>query len=185
MQPPYPAYQAAPPAPKRRWGLLIAGIVGAVFSVIVLIAGAVGSMGAAVVSTVDPVGKAKTPGSITFDADRGRYELYAVHERRGGSIGSGGSFDCEVTLANGKVIEIDGSVQTVLSEVGNTESIGAFNAVPGETVIRCDAGRNGETFIVDKESPWKQASLIATIVGAVMLMAAAGAIVAGALWKRA
>lgn len=182
MQSPYPALQQA--QPKRRWGLLIAGIIGALLSLFLLIGGAVVSMGAAAVSTVDPVGKARTPDSITFDAERGRYELYALHERRKGSIGSAASYECTVTLANGKLIEIDGSVQTVSSEVGGTQSIGSFDAVPGETMIDCDAGRKGEVFIVDKESPWKQASLVVTLVGAGMLLLAAGAIVAGALWKR-
>jgi hypothetical protein len=170
--------------PPRRWGFVIAGIVGAVLALLVLGGGFAVSMGATAALTLDPVGKARTPDVITFQAEKARYEIYAVHERRQNSIGSAASFECAVTLANDRVITIDGSVQAVSDEVANTQSIGSFKAVPGETVIDCDAGRNGETFIVDKESPWRQAGFIATIAGAVMLLLAAGAIVFGALSRR-
>lgn len=182
MQHPFPP---PPPKGRRRWGLLIAGIFVAILGLIVLVGGAVVSMGAAAASSLDPAGKARTPDVLTFKAKAGRYELFAVHERGKGSIGSGGSFECTVTLADGDEIEIDGSVQAVSEEVGNLESIGSFTAVKGETTIECDAGRDGETFIVDEESPWKNAALVATLLGALVLLLGAGAIVAGALWKKA
>jgi hypothetical protein len=149
------AFPAPPPKGRRRWGLLIAGIVAAIFGLIVLIGGAVVSMGAAAAVTLDPVAKARTPDVMTFDAETGRYDPFAVHERRKGSIGSAASFDCTVTLADGDEMTIDGAVQAVSEEVANTETIGSFTAVKGETTIECDAGREGEVFIVDKESPWR------------------------------
>ena len=186
---PSPAYPPPPPKPQRRWGLLIGGIVGAVLSLAVLVIAFIISITTSVASTIDPVAEARTPDVIKFDARAGNYDLYAVRKRgRVGktekSIGSSANFECTVTLANGRTIAIDGSVQVVSEEAANTQTIGSFTAVPGETTVACDAGMDGEAYIVDEASAAKQASFYATLIGAALLLASAAAIVAGALWKK-
>jgi len=168
---------------------LIGGIAGATLSLAVLVVAFVISITTAVASTVDPVAEARTPEAIKFDAHAGEYDLYAVRKRgRVGkserSLGSSANFECTVTLANGRTIEIDGSVQAVSEESANTQSIGSFTAVAGETTVACDAGRDGEAYIVDEASTAKQAGFYATVVGAVLMLISAAAIVAGALWKK-
>ncbi|MDP2289601.1 MAG: hypothetical protein Q8M22_00335 [Actinomycetota bacterium] len=176
---------AAPKPPKRRMrkGWIISGILVAVFGLLMLIGGAVASLISRTASSLDPVAEARTPGTATFEAKDATYDVLLVR-RRADSFREASDFLCTVTLANGKVIELDGRFQAVSDQTANTESIGSFDAVPGHTSVFCDADGGDNRFVVDEESLLQRLSLWFILGGTGVLLLGTGMILGGVFLKK-
>jgi hypothetical protein len=166
-----------------RRGWIIWGIVLAVLAVLIIIGGAIAMVASRTASWLDPVAEARTPGTATFVAEKETYDVLLVEERHQ-TARSASSFRCVVTLADGRTIDLDGSVQAVSTEIANTDSIGQFDAVPGQTSVFCDADSNGNRFIVDTESLLAKAALWVLLGGVALLLIAAGLILGGVFLKK-
>ncbi len=143
------------------------------------IGGAVASVAARVASTVDPDAAGTTRAPVTFVTEERTYRIINVASRLG-DRGSAATYRCEVTRADGTTVSIDGSTQAVAVDVGKTETVGAFDAVAGTTVVDCrtDGGLEGE-FVVKADSPWARYGTILLVAGSVVLIAGAGCILLG------
>jgi hypothetical protein len=166
-----------------RRGWIIWGIVLAVVAVLVIIGGGVAMVASRTASWLDPVAEARTPGTATFVAENETYDVLLIEERHA-SARSAASFRCVVTLADGRTIDLDGSVQDVSTEIANTESIGQFDAVPGATSVFCDADGGDNKFVVDTESLLAKAALWVLLGGVALLLVATGLILGGVFLKK-
>ncbi|MCE9621505.1 MAG: hypothetical protein K8R99_04065 [Actinomycetia bacterium] len=170
------------PQMRRRW--IIAGSVCAAVGVVALIAGGIMLLVSRASSTLDPVAESRTPGTATFTAENKEYDILLV-TGRGEPAGSPEDFACEVTLADGRTFSIDGSSQSTSSEVGNTESVGSFDAVAGATSVFCETdGTTGNRFIIDTDGALARLSRLAFIAGGVLLAIGTGLILGGVFWKK-
>lgn len=160
------------------------GALGAVFGLLALIGGAVALGISRAASSIDPVAEAITPGTATFDAESEEYEIFAVNGRTAGDFREAASYECVVALADGRTLTIDGDVQDVSTEVGNTQSIGSFDAVPGPTAVQCEAGGGNARFIVDDVGTVAKIALIVIFAGVGILLLGIGLLLLGIFWKR-
>lgn len=180
---PVPGGMIGTPRKRMRRGWIIWGIVVAVLAVLVMIGGAVAMVVSRTASSLDPVAEARTPGTATFVAEKETYDVLLVKERRQ-TARSASSFRCAVALADGRTISLDGSVQDVGTEVANTESIGRFDAVPGQTSVYCEADSDGNRFVVDTQSLLAKAALWILLGGVALLLLATGLILGGVFLKK-
>lgn len=175
---------AAAPRRKRRVWMIWVGAAVAVLGLLSLIGGAVALGISRAASSIDPVAEAITPGTATFEAEDDTYEIFVVNGRRAADFRDAASFECAVTLADGRTMNIDGDVQDVSTEVGNTQSVGSFDAVPGATSVQCDAAGGNVKFIVDDEGTVAKIALIVILAGAGILLVGIGLLLLGIFWKR-
>lgn len=155
------------------------GIAIALIGLSCMIGGALASVAARVASTVDPDATGTTRAPVTFVTEERTYRIINIASRLG-DRGSAAAYRCEVTRADGTTVSIDGSTQAVAVDVGKTETVGAFDAVAGTTVVECrtDGGLEGE-FVVEADSPWDRYGTILLVAGSVVLIAGAGCILLG------
>ena len=186
-QAPWPGagHSAVPPIakPRRRKGWIVAGIVVCVLGVLAVIGGAVTSGVAAVQSSLDPEGEALTPTPIRFVAEAKEYDIVLLAGRREDARDAA-DMECTVVLADGRDLFVDGDVQAVSTEVGNAESVGSFTAVPGDTVVTCEANGGHVTYQVQEPAALASIGLIILIVGFALGVLGAGMILLGAFWKK-
>jgi hypothetical protein len=168
---------------KRRWGLIIAGIIVAAIGLITLVVGAVAGFVEQTRSALDPEAEGRAPGSLTFDADDDTYIVSVQGERFGADATIVANVVCTVTLANGSTIELDGGSQGISEESGNIATVGNFDAVEGPTVIACNSPSDIR-FFVDDESAVKELGTVGIIVGAVLLSIGAALILFGVFVRK-
>lgn len=168
---------------RRRVGWIIAGVLLALFGLFVTLGAAVVTLVDKTASSLDPIAEARTPGTATFVAEDAEYEVLSVR-RRTDSARSAASFRCEVTLADGRTISLDGSAQAVSVEAANTETIGSFDAVEGDTAVFCEADGGDNRFVVDKQSALGRWGLRLLVVGVVVLLAGVGLLLGGIFWTK-
>lgn len=175
---------AVAPRRKRRVWMIWVGALGATLGLLALIGGAVALGISRAASSIDPVAEAITPGTASFDAESDTYEIFVVNGRRAADFRDSASFECVVALADGRSLTIDGDVQDVSTDVGNTQSVGSFDAVPGPTSVQCDAKGGNVKFIVDDEGTVAKIALIVVFVGVGILLLGIGILLLGIFWKR-
>jgi hypothetical protein len=168
---------------RVRWRWIVSGVALIVVGLIGTIVAAITLTVTRTVSNIDPVAEARTPGAAVFDADDETYDVLFVRSRRDSGRESA-DFECEVTLADGRTIQLDGAVQGVSTDVANVQSIGSFEAVDGRTTVFCEADGGDNRFVVDDESTVGKVSLIVLIGAVVVLLLGTGLLVGGILWKR-
>lgn len=183
MMPSPLATPIAEPKPQMRRSWIVAGIAVAVVGLVALIAGGIMLLISNAASQLDPVAEGRTPGTATFTAEDKEYDILLV-SGRGEPAGNPEDMVCTITLADGRSVTVDGSKQSTTSEVANTESVGSFNAVPGETTVQCQASTTGNKFIIDTDGLLAKISTWALIGGGVMLAIGAGLILGGVFWKK-
>ena len=197
MPPPNPQYNpGAPfnpstqfnPAPqpaqgKRRWGLVIIGILVAVLGLGALVVGAFAGFVEQTRSALDPEAEGRVPGSLSFDADDTKYVVSVQSERFGASASTAANVVCTVTLANGSTIDLDGGRQAIAEESGNIATVGSFDGVAGRTTIACTSP-DEIRFFVDDESDVKRLSIVGMIVGAIVLAIGAALILVGVFVRK-
>ena len=83
---------------KRRWGVVILGIIIAVIGLIMLIVGALAGFVEQTRSALDPEAEARTPGALTFDADDETYMVSVQGERFGEDGSMAANVKCTVTF---------------------------------------------------------------------------------------
>ena len=172
-------------APRRkvrlRW-IIIGAILGVV-AVLVLIGGAIMSLASRTASSLDPVAEARTPGTATFEAEATSYDILLVRGR-GQDFREASDLTCQVTLADGKELEIDGRFQDVSERTANIETVGDFDAVAGTTSVFCEA-RGGEVrFVIDDESTLHRIGMLMVFGGVGGVVIAAVLILLGVFWKK-
>jgi len=169
--------------PRRRKGWIIAGIVACVVGLPAVVGGAVTAGVAAVTSSLDPEGAALTPASIRFVAEAKEYDIVLLRGRREDARDAA-DMECTVVLADGRELFVDGDVQAVSTEVGNAESVGSFTAVPGDTVVTCEANGGHVTYQVQEPAALASIGLIILFVGFGLIVLGAGMILLGVFWKK-
>ena len=178
------ATQITEPKPEMRRTWIKVGIVVAALGLIAVIGGGIGLLISRGISSLDPIAEARTPGTATFNAEDKSYDVLLVTGRREPG-GSPEDITCEVTLADGRTVSLDGSAQSSSSEVANTESIGSFDAVPGQTSVYCEASATtGNKFVIDSDGLLDRIATLALIGGVVLLVIGAGLILGGVFWKK-
>jgi hypothetical protein len=181
----HPGLPPVPPKGRRRWGVVVAGIVVGVLALAALVGGGVVEYSAAVESDIDPTAEGRTPGAVTFEAEAERYTVSVVNGRRRASgTGLAGQTECEIVRSDGTRIGIDGSFQGVGSENGRVESVGRFDAVPGPTTVTCVSGDDEVRFIVDQVSDLERAGRILMFSGLGVGVLAAATILVGVFTRR-
>ncbi|MCY7298566.1 MAG: hypothetical protein LH616_05075 [Ilumatobacteraceae bacterium] len=168
---------------KRRWGIVIIGIVVATIGLITLVVGALAGFVEQTRSALDPEAEGRAPGSLTFDAKAETYIVSVQSERFGPSARSVANVDCTVTLANGSTVELDGGTQAIAEESGNIATVGSFDAVKGQTMIACNAP-DDIRFFVDDESDVKRLGMIGVFVGVALLAIGAALILFGVFVRK-
>lgn len=160
------------------------GIAVASIGLVGTIGGAAVSVAARVAATVDPDATGTTRAPVTFDAEDRTYVIVNIASRLG-ERGSAANYRCEVTRADGTMASIDGSTQAVAVDVGKTETVGAFDAVAGTTIVDCRTGGGlvGE-FVVKAESRWARTGTILLVTGLVVLVTGACFILLGVFTRR-
>lgn len=177
-------FNAAPPAQgKRRWGLVIVGIIVAVIGLITLIVGAVAGLVEQTRSSLDPEAESRAPGSLVFDADDDTYIVSVEGERYVSDSSAAANVVCTVTLADGRTLELDGGSQGISEETANIATVGNFDAVAGPTTIACTSP-DDIRFFVDDESDVKKFGTIGMIVGAILLVIGASLILFGVFVRK-
>jgi hypothetical protein len=164
-------------------GWIVGGVLVALFGLFVTLGGAVVTLVDKTVSSLDPIAEARTPGTATFVAEDAEYEVLSVRRRTDSARGAE-DFECEVTLADGRTISLDGSVQAVSVAAANTETIGSFDAVAGETAVFCDADGGDNRFVVDKRGALGRWGMRLLLSGVVVLLAGTGMLLGGIFWKK-
>lgn len=172
-------------APRRkvrlRW-IIIGAILGVV-AVLVLIGGGIMTLASRTVSSLDPIAEARTPGTATFEAEATSYDILLVRSR-GDDFREASDVRCEVELANGELVQIDGRFQDVSERTANIETVGDFDAVAGSTSVYCEA-RGGELrFVIDDESTLHRIGMLMVFGGVGGLVVAAVLILLGVFWKK-
>ena len=166
---------------RKRW--IVVGVIVATIGLVALIGGAIATAISRTSSSVDPIAEARTPGTATFEAEAQEYDILLVRAR-GDSARTAESITCEVTLADGSTVAVDGSVQATSEEVGNIETVGSFDAVAGPTSVFCDADGGDNRFVIDEESTLEKVGFIVLIGGVVVLLMGAGMILGGIFLKK-
>lgn len=160
-------------------GVLI-GLVGLAATV----AGAIGTVAYDQWARTDPTAEGTMPGRVQFDAHDATYEILLTR-RRGANLESEASrTSCDVELADGRVVSIDGRFQAVSVSGGGTATVGSFDAVPGPTVVRCRGADEGRRFVVDAVSTserWLSRSMWG---GVIVLAVGVGILLLGLFWRR-
>ncbi len=163
------------------WGVLLSvvGLVG-------VIGGAVAALVSRGAQTVDPVAEGVTPGSAQFDADAQEYEILLARRRRGGQDEvRADEVVCDAALADGSTVRIDGNADLSSAQIGNTESVGIFDAVEGTTTVTCVAeGDQQIRFVIDEPSDVTRIALWIVGISVVVLLGGIGLFLLGLLWKR-
>ncbi len=168
---------------RKSW--IIWGIVWAALGLLITIGGAVAEVVSRTSATTDPTAEARTPGTATFDAGDETYEIFIVHSRRDQDSRTAEAVVCDVELANGRNITIDGSKQNVSSEVNNTEKVGSFDAVSGETSVTCEADGIDIRFVIDSESLLDRIGIWIILGGVLLILVGAALILGGVFLKKA
>ncbi len=166
--------QAGPSPRRRRWGLVVIGIILAFFGLGLLVVGAILGAVEQTRSSFDPVAEARTPGTLIFDADDDLYRVAIQGERRRVDASIAANVRCTVELANEATIELNGGRQSISETTGNIASVGTFDAVAGRTRITCRAPQDGVRFFVDDESSLQSLGNVGVISGSIT--AAIGAV---------
>ena len=166
----------------RVWWIVVGSIL-AVLALVVLIVGAVMMLASRTASSLDPLAEGRTPGVATFEASDESYDILLVRSR-GDAFREAADVDCEVTLADGKVVKIDGQFQTVSESNGNVETVGTFDAIEGPTSVFCEA-RGGEVrFVIDDESTLHRIGLLMVFGGIGGLVVGCALVLLGIFWKK-
>ena len=166
-----------------RKGWIVWGIVVAVVGLLITIGGGIALLISQTASSLDPVAEAHTPGTASFVAEAVTYKVLLVTGRRGPAASSA-TMVCQVTLADGTTITLDGSVQAVSTEAANTESIGSFDAVAGDTSVTCESSNDGVRFVVDEEGALDRVGTWVLLGGVIVLLAGVGLILGGVFMKK-
>lgn len=181
-----PVAKPAGPRGRRRtwwivWGVLLftVGLVG-------VIGGAVAAMVSRGAQTIDPIAEGVTPGSTTFDADEQEYEILIARKRRSGQARvAADEVVCDVVLGDGSTVRVDGNADLSSAQIGNTESVGIFDAVAGTTSVTCVAEDDQDIrFIIDEPSDVTRVAMWVIGGSVIVLLAGLALFLLGIFWRR-
>jgi len=166
---------------RVRW--IVVGAILSVPAVVVLVVGGIMTLASRTASSLDPIAEARTPGTATFEAEDTSYDILLVRSR-GEDFREADDVDCVVTLANAKVIEVDGQSQAVSEQSANIGTVGSFDAVAGTTTVYCEARGGDLRFVVDDESSLHRIGMLMVFGGVGGLLLGMGLIQMGVFWKK-
>jgi hypothetical protein len=178
-----PSIAVGSPAGKRRWWMVVVGVLVILSSLGPLLVGAVLLLAEGVVNIADAEAEGTMPeADLSFDADDAQYDIFL--SGRGVTEGDGSSVSCQITLADGEQVEVDGTVQGVAIE-GATSSVGSFDAVEGATEVRCTGGDSGERIYLGRDRPaLERGGWIGIGLGVVGVLAGMGLLMLGLFWRK-
>lgn len=148
------------------------------------VAGAIGTAAYDSLAGTDPTAEGTIPGPVVFDADDATYEILLVRRRGANLDVEAASTRCDVELADGRDIGIDGRFQAVAVSGGSTATVGSFDAVQGRTLVYCQGGDEGRTFVVDVVSETERWMSRSMWGGVVVLVIGVGLALLGWFWRR-
>ena len=103
-------------------------------------------------------GRAELPGTVEFDGEARRYDVYLSYRVGQGAYTErlAGRVDCTVSLAGDRYATLDGARQGTRTVSDTATSIGSFDGRAGRLAVRCDwdgraAGGTNNRFIVAKQ----------------------------------
>jgi hypothetical protein len=128
---------ANPPLPRRSRGLLVAGVITMIVSVIVTFIG----IGGVVDSSIDAVDAPRidVPGERTLPLEPGRYAVYAPKPAAGeASVGDVRIGDVTVVAASGTELPVETIDTNVVISDGEVKwaAVGQFQSDGGDTTVR-------------------------------------------------
>jgi hypothetical protein len=169
---------------RRRRGWIIWGALLTIVGLgTTIVAAAVVVVGRGV-GSIDPIAESTTPGELSFDAGEQKYEIMLVR-RRGDNRVIAEEVRCEVRFADGTSRTVDGDAGATTTRIANTEVVGEFDAIEGDTTVSCVAEDDQRIhFVVDEPSEVVDVALIVLFVAIGVLLIGVALFVGGILWKR-
>lgn len=167
---------------RVRKGWIISGVLLMVFGIVPLLVGFFLTIGATTASVLTADVQAKTPGSVSFDADDTEYDV--LFSGRRNSDGAVSSARCIVTLADGRTKTLNGNQQTNSISAGSSKTVGSFTAVEGTTTVQCEANGRTVTFSVVEVSNVKRWALGILFGGVALFVPGSLLLVLGIVWKK-
>jgi hypothetical protein len=165
--------------------MVIIGILVILFSLVPLLVGAGLLLAEGALNIADAEAEDVFPDAdLSFTADEGQqYDVFL--SGRHVNEGDASRVNCQITLADGDEIEVDGTVQGVAVE-GATSSVGSFDGVEGFTEVRCTGLDNGEPIYVGRDRPaLERGGWIGVGLGVAGVLAGVGLLMAGLFWRKA
>ncbi len=172
---------------RRRTSWIVIGILASIVGLVGLISGAVAAFVSRGAQTLDPIAEGTTPGSAQFEAGEQEYEILLARRgrRADDDLVRADEVICEVVRADGSGVRIDGAADASTAQIGNTESVGIFDAVAGITTVTCVAdGDQQIRFVIDEPSDVTRIAMWVIGISVVVLLGGIGLFLLGLLWKR-
>ena len=180
------------PAPRRRIQTerrtrpLRWGIASCVAGLLVLVGGGLLLTATSAAEVIGADDRAEIPDELRFEAEARRYAIVLIRDPVAFGVPGDpvAELSCAVTLADGTTDLVKGSRQAISLETDVGESVGAFDAVAGETAVACSfaSSANPELYFVavapDRPS-WTIAAYAMVVAGLVVIGVGIALIIVG------